>query len=100
MFPLSTICRKRLKAFLVSKKVEFEKVHGLEYLVKLCTDNDDSFDWIYGVAKKLSEYAIEIRYPDEFYIPSVEEAKECFDTATKVKYFLFEKLGVMEEDFK
>ncbi|SNQ62682.1 HEPN domain protein (fragment) [Candidatus Methanoperedens nitroreducens] len=41
----------------------------------------------------LSFYAIEIRYPDEFYMPSVAEAKECFNIASKAKDFLLKKIG-------
>jgi len=35
-----------------------------------------------------------VRYPDEFYIPSVNEAKECIEVARKVKEFVLKKLGV------
>lgn len=99
-FHCQQFVEKGLKAFLVSKNVEFEKVHALEYLVKLCTDNDNSFNWIYEVAGKLSEYAIEIRYPEEFYIPTLDEAKECFEIASKVKDFIFKKLKITEEELK
>lgn len=99
-FHCQQFVEKTLKAFLVYKNVDFEKVHSLEYLVKLCTDKDDSFTWLYEVAKNLSEYAIEIRYPDEFYIPTVDEAKECFELVVKVKDFIFEKLGIKEDDLR
>jgi HEPN domain-containing protein len=99
-FHCQQFVEKMLKAFLVSKNVEFEKVHNLEYLVKLCTDNDNSFSWIHEVARKLSEYAVEVRYPDEFYIPSVKEARECFEIASKVKDFIFKKLGIKEEEIR
>ncbi len=38
----------------------------------------------------LSFFAVEIRYPDEFYMPSVAEAKECFSIASKD--FLLKKI--------
>jgi hypothetical protein len=53
---------------------------------------------MYEVARKLYPYAIEVRYPDEFYIPSIEEAKECFEIATKVKEFILIKLGIAEKE--
>jgi len=37
-------------------------------------------------------FAVEIRYPDEFYMPSVAEAKECFSIASKDKDFLLKKI--------
>lgn len=46
----------------------------------------------------LKFYAVEVRYPDEFYIPSINEAKECFDIASRVKDFVLKKLRVKEED--
>ena len=99
-FHCQQFVEKALKAFLVHWKVDFERVHSLEYLVKLCTDKDPSFDWLYEVARKLSDYAVEIRYPDEFYIPTVDEARECFDIVRKVKDFIFKKFGIKEEDLK
>jgi hypothetical protein len=41
----------------------------------------------------LSFYAVEIRYPDEFYMPSIAEAKECFSIASKDKNFLLKKIS-------
>ena len=43
-------------------------------------------------------YAIDIRYPDEFYIPTIEEAKNAFESATFVKEFIFKKLNITERD--
>lgn len=99
-FHCQQFVEKALKAFLVHKNVDFEKVHSLEYLVKLCIEQDQSFKWLYEVAKELSDYAIEIRYPDEFYIPTLEEARKSFDIATRVKDFIFEKIGVKQDDLK
>lgn len=91
---------KLLKAFLVSHNVEFEKKHTLEYLIKLCSKLDSEFEILYGITKKLSYYAIEVRYADEFYIPTVEEAREAFESATEVKKFVFKKLNIPEEELK
>lgn len=99
-FHCQQFIEKALKAFLVYKNVDFEKIHSLEYLIKLCTDKDNSFDWLYEVAKKLSDYAVEVRYPDEFYIPTVNEAKECLEIATRVKDFVFNKLEIKEDELK
>lgn len=99
-FHCEQFVEKCLKAFLVNKKMDFKKVHDLEYLVKLCSDIDSEFEWLYEVAKKLSDYAVEVRYPEEFYTPTLEEAKECFEIASKVKDFVFGKLKIKEEDLK
>jgi len=50
--------------------------------------------------KELSSYAVEVRYPDEFYVPSLEEARRSFEIAVEVKDFVFRKLGIKDEDLK
>ena len=89
---------KMLKAFLLNYNIEFGKTHSIEYLIKLCSKIDKEFEKLYEIIEGLTEYAIDVRYPDEFYIPSIEEAKEAFDTATKVKEFVLRKLKINEKD--
>jgi HEPN domain-containing protein len=67
---------KLLKAYLASKNVDFGKTHNLEYLLELCAKEDPDFKPI--ELGNLSFYAVEIRYSDEFYTPSFDEAKESF----------------------
>jgi len=45
----------------------------------------------------LSFYAVGVRYPDEFYIPSVEEAKECFRIASTVRGSMKKELESMRD---
>jgi HEPN domain-containing protein len=87
-FHCEQFVEKILKAFLISKNVDFKRTHNLEYLVKLCTEQDAEFEWMYEVAEKLSEYAVEIRYPDDFYFPTVEEAQEGLKITREVKDFV------------
>ena len=82
---------KLLKAYLASKNVDFGKTHNLEFLLELCLKQDLDFKNL--KVGNLSFYAVEIRYPDEFYMPSVIEAKECFNIASKAKDFLLKKIG-------
>ena len=95
-FHCQQIVEKLLKAYLISKNIDFEKTHDLEFLLKLCINTDEEFERI--EIGNLRFYAVEVRYPTEFYIPSVEEAKECFEIASNVKAFVFEKLGVKKGD--
>lgn len=71
-------------------------MHSLEDLVKLCSDLDPEFKWLYEVAEKLSDYAVSVRYPGEFYIPTIDEAKECFELAKQVKDFISKKMTILE----
>jgi HEPN domain-containing protein len=83
---------KLLKAYLASKNVDFSKTHNLEYLLELCAKEDPEFKSI--ESGNLSFYAVEIRYPDEFYTPSFDEAKESFRNAVDIMKFIFKKLGI------
>lgn len=87
---------KFLKAFLITKKVEFEKTHNLEFLIELCVKVDEEFKKI--EVGNLSFYAVEVRYPNEFYMPTIGEAKECLELARKAKEFVLRKLGIKAED--
>ena len=99
-FHCQQTAEKILKAFLVCHGVEFERVHTLEYLIKLCSTVDSEFESLYETTKNLTDYAIEVRYPDEFYMPSVEEAKQAYNSATAVKEFVFKKLNIKDDDLK
>ncbi len=95
----NTICfhaqqcvEKYLKAYLTFISKPFGKTHDIAELIELCKENNDEFEYLYEIkANKLTRYAVEVRYPDEFYIPSIEEAQEAVEIAKKVKSFILEK---------
>ena len=97
-FHCQQFVEKLLKAYLVSRNIEFGKTHNLEAILNLCSEQDNEFADI--TVGTLTNYAVEIRYPEEFYITSVEEAKECFKIASEIKGFAFKKLNIVEEDLK
>ena len=47
---------------------------------------------------ELTDYAVVVRYGEEFYYPSVEETKETIEIAEKIKSFVLNKLK--EKRFK
>jgi HEPN domain-containing protein len=55
---------KYLKAYLVRRSVDFGKTHNLEYLVELCSKQDEEFCTL--EVGNLTFYAVEVRYPDAF----------------------------------
>ena len=89
---------KYLKAYMVFKKLDFDKTHNLEYLVERCLEKDKDFSQIN--VGDLSFYAVEARYPDDFYIPTEKEARECLGIARKVKEFIFRKLRITDADVR
>jgi len=66
---------KLLKEYLASKKYRFP-THNLEFLLERCLEIDPDFKEV--DVGNLSFYVVEIRYPDEFYISSIPEAKIMF----------------------
>ena len=81
---------KLLKAYLVTRNIEFGKTHNLEFLLELCIKQDSRFKDVN--VGNLSFYAVELRYPDEFYTPTAEEARQCIEIARKVNEFVLRKV--------
>jgi HEPN domain-containing protein len=84
---------KYIKAMLVFYKIEFIKSHDITYLLGLLKDKifveNDYFD----MSDKMSDYSVEIRYPDDWYNPTLEEAKESVEIAKKFKKLLLENVS-------
>ncbi|MBI5892967.1 MAG: HEPN domain-containing protein [Deltaproteobacteria bacterium] len=83
---------KYLKAFLVKHQVEFMKTHSIMTVLNLCSTVDKSFSEELSEVDYLTDYAVEIRYPDEWYEPTIEEAMQAFQMVLKVKGFVVDKL--------
>lgn len=83
---------KFLKAFLVKHQIEFPKTHSIIALLNLCANVDKSFKDELLFADVLTDYAVEIRYPDDWYEPTLNETKDAHEIAEKVKKFILNKL--------
>jgi len=87
---------KYLKAYLTFSGRPFRKTHDLTELIQECIELDPEFNIFFEMkVDKLTQYAVDIRYPDEFYFPSFLEAKESIEIAEKVKSFVLEKLKTL-----
>jgi len=54
---------KTLKAYLVSRGIEFEKLHDLRRLLDCCVAADQTFDSLRDSVEPLTLYAVAFRYP-------------------------------------
>jgi HEPN domain-containing protein len=97
--PLDTVCfhcqqavEKFLKAYLVYHGEKFPFTHNLADLVAICTRVDETFSNIQRRAETLTPFAVEIRYPDDFYMPTVEEANEAYVIASEIKDFILMRI--------
>jgi len=84
---------KFLKAFLIYKNKEIAKTHDLSFLINECIKIDNDFNELFEKQIDLmSVYAVEMRYPGDMYVPSVEETNDAISKAEYVKDFVMRKL--------
>jgi HEPN domain-containing protein len=82
---------KYLKLFLASREVEPKRTHDIAFLIGECIKIDPDFENILS-ASFLSVYAVESRYIDDFYIPSIDELRKAYKAALSVKEFVVSKI--------
>lgn len=97
--PADTVCfhaqqsvEKYLKGYLVFHDIEFEYSHDLVYLVELGIQTNDKLKDIFENVNKMNAYAVKMRYP-YYRIPSLEEARESYEIAIKIRDFV---LGLLK----
>ena len=98
--PYDTLCfhcqqasEKYIKGYLIYKEMDFPKTHNLADLISICTQTDTSFSKYITEMEKLTPYAVEIRYPDDFYMPPEDDAREAYKIASEIKNFIMQKIG-------
>ncbi|MFI5212259.1 MAG: HEPN domain-containing protein [Ignavibacteria bacterium] len=87
---------KFLKAFLLYRNEPYSKTHNLELLIEKCKKTDTGFPDI--DPGRLTSYNISMRYPDEFRIPSIDEAKESYNTAKSIRNTILARMNVSENE--
>lgn len=80
---------KYFKAFLVYHNHDFPKIHDLSILKKMCMKVDKDFDTI-DIAE-LDDYAVSIRYPDDYLQPTLKETNQFLQTVMKIKRLIKRK---------
>jgi len=93
--PFDTVCfhcqqaaEKLLKAYLVGNGQEFPFTHDLFLILERILPFNSEVDELRDSCAILLPYAVEIRYPDDWYMPSKEDAKEAREAAGKVLNWL------------
>ena len=82
---------KFLKAYLVFLDISFAKTHEIGELIIKCEDKDKEISVFKEEADKLTDYAVDIRYPEETFEPPITEAKEAFKVAKKIRDYVLDK---------
>lgn len=98
---LETVCfhcqqavEKYLKAFLVYHQVYFPKTHKILQLLELCSSIDPSFREELLEADNLTDYAVEIRYPDVWLEPKIKEAEDAIKITQHVRTFVLARMDI------
>ena len=78
---------KMLKAFLVFREVQFQKVHDLGRLLDHCAAADANFEQLRDAVLPLNIYAVAFRYPGPAE-PSQDQVTSALDVVGQVWAFL------------
>lgn len=87
-FHAQQAAEKYVKAYLVSRQVNFPKIHDLQALLNLCIAINSAFNKIIEPAIRLSDYAIAPRYPDTFDDLTLNDANDAYKDAVDIKDFI------------
>ena len=64
---------KYLKALLIYQDKEIPRTHNIEFLLTLIKE---SYPEISGLdVRDISQFGVDVRYPDDFYTPTIDEVK-------------------------
>ncbi len=93
--PCDTVCfhcqqaaEKLLKAYLAAKGETPSVTHDLLLLLERIAEFDSSVEMLRDVLALLTPYAVEIRYPDDLFMPSQIDTMEARDAAERVLSWL------------
>lgn len=85
---------KYLKAFLVACSIEIPRTHNIALILQKCIEIEKSFINLKATRISiLTAYAVQTRYPVDFYMPTIEESNNAKEMAEKVKSLVSELLS-------
>ncbi|MBM4030859.1 MAG: HEPN domain-containing protein [Planctomycetes bacterium] len=91
-FHFQQAVEKMLKTWLIWRNIHFQPVHNIEVLLKQCEGDDRTFAELRG-AENLTPYSVDVRYGDDFYMPTREETEEADRIAQAVEAFILKKFA-------
>ncbi len=95
--PYDTVCfhcqqaaEKILKAYLVARGKEYPISHDLLLILEQITSLDPKAEQLRDTLILLMPYAVEVRYPDDYSMPSAEDTRQARQAAQEVHDWLKE----------
>jgi len=79
---------KALKAYLAAVDQPIEKTHYLPHLLAECIKSYMEFEFLLEIATRLTDYAVEARYPSDLQETTLEEAPEALKMAEEGRRFI------------
>jgi HEPN domain-containing protein len=100
--PLDTVCfhcqqaaEKFLKAYLVANGSSYPISHDLILILEKILPLNSSAEALRDDLALLMPYAVEIRYPDDWFMPTEEDAKEAREAVARVMSWLQNAIPVV-----
>ena len=91
-FHCQQLAEKYLKLYLLKQGDELKKTHNIEFLLEKCSEFDSDFSAIDPM--NLSDYGVQIRYPDDMYVPDDEEVLVYKELAISIRNMVRLKMGL------
>ena len=92
-FHAQQAAEKALKALLTFQKISFPKIHHLVRLLEISLPHFGELEQYRERLAELLNYAVGIRYPDEWFEPSRDEAVRALSLAEEMVTYARCKLG-------
>lgn len=89
-FHFQQAVEKMIKAWLIWHDVDFPPTHNIEVLLAFCERIDPTFAQLRPV-EALTPYSVDVRYADNFYFPTEDEATEAAEMARSAEIFILQK---------
>lgn len=91
-FHLHQAVEKYLKAYIVAKDLNFQKIHDLTKLLQICAEVDTDFNSLNDLVIELNPYYIETRYPE--FVDTIDkvEAEKALQATEQIATFIKSKL--------
>jgi HEPN domain-containing protein len=90
-FHAQQAAEKMLKAYLIHKDRDFSFTHDLTKLINVAADLDPAFRKFLPSAKKLTPYAVQLRYDCDFF-PTLTEARSACRNADAIARFILARM--------
>jgi HEPN domain-containing protein len=91
-FELQQCAEKSLKALLVFHNINFRKIHVISELLGLLIENNITVPEEILLSAKLTQYAVETRYPDDFVEVNEQEYFQTVEIAENVYNWVKEQI--------